>query len=575
MEENKNTQKTNSFFKNVSLMLTLITKRDKAILFVLFLATLLSTLIETFGVSVIMPFITLATNPDLILNQRVASKIYYFFDFKSTNHFMICFAFILIGFYIFRACYTVAYAYFINRFVYRKYHFFSYSIFCKVVKSDYEKFAKRNQDIIRKDIVSESMNASSFLSNFLGIFAEVSTMLLLYAILLKISWKMTLVLTFILCVNVILIIKSVGKVAGRQGEKRSKADEEFFKILSQTLGNFKIVKLHANEEENFRIFEQALLKKTRAQTLFSTIGTLPRSTLETVGFCVLVACVGYILFAYGSASAVLPIISMYALALYRILPSVTKVLDSYNTMIFMGKSVEQVYNAMKEDNNDEGNDPIEFNKKIQLKDISFGYHQGKNVLSHFNLEIQKGEKVAFVGRSGAGKSTLIDLIIGILKPKSGEIYIDDQKISSHNIKSWRKKIGYIPQSIYLFDGTVGENIAFGSKIDKKRLTQVTKMAKIYDFLQEHKGFDTMVGDGGNLLSGGQKQRIGIARALYHDPDILVLDEATSALDTQTESAIMDEIYQIAKDKTLLVIAHRLSTIERCDRKITVSQEASS
>lgn len=565
MKQNKD----NSFLKNISLILSLITRRDRVIMLGLLFATLFLTLIETFGVSIIMPFITLATNPDLILQHKASASIFNFFGFKNTNQFMIIFSIFLVGFYVFRAFYNIAYTYSLNRFVSRKYHYFSYEIFCKTIRQDYEKFSKKNLDVIRKNIVQESSNASCFLSSFLNIFSEISIMLLLYVLLLYISWKMTLVLTFLLLLNILLITKGVGKIIGKQGTERSKTEGAFFKTLSQTLSNFKIVKLRAKEEDDFRVFEQISLKRSRVQILFQTFNSLPRNILETVGFCMLVSCVGYILYSYGNASAVLPIVSMYALALYRILPSITKILDHYNMMIFMGKSVEQIYDALQEKELQEGDEPIEFNEKVVLKDIVFAYPEKKEIFTGFNLEIKKGEKVAFVGKSGAGKSTLIDLIIGILKPKGGEIIIDNTRLDNSNIKSWRRKIGYIPQSIYLFDGSVGENIAFGSKIDEKRLTEVTKMAKIYDFLQENEGFNTQVGDGGNNLSGGQKQRIGIARALYHNPDILVLDEATSALDTDTESQIMDEIYQISKDKTLLVIAHRLSTIERCDKKINI------
>ena len=568
-QENK--QKSN-FFRNISLILQLITRRDKWILFGLLIATFVLTFVETFGVSVIMPFITLATNPDLIFKSRASTFVYHLLGFKSTNAFMITFSVLLVLFYVFRALYNTAYTYLINRFLLRKSHYFSYSIFCKTIRQDYEEFSKKNLDVIRKNIGQETRNASQFLSSFLNIFAEISIILLLYVLLLVVSWKMTLVLTSLLAVNIFLLVNGLGKVLDRQGSERSKTEASFMKMISQILGNFKIVKLRAKEEENFKVFEQISLKQINIQMKYQTINTLPRNILEMVGFCVLVACVGYILYSYGNASAVLPIVSMYALALYRILPSITKILGHYNTMVFLGKSVEQVYAVLQEEEDIfEGDEQIDFKDKIELRGVAFAYPEKKEVISDYSLEIKHGERVAFVGKSGVGKSTLVDLIIGILKPKRGEIFVDGVKIDDSNIKSWRRKIGYIPQNIYLFDGSVGENIAFGSKMDKARLTKVAKMARIYDFLEENDGFDTQVGDGGNALSGGQKQRIGIARALYHDPDVLVLDEATSALDTDTESAIMDEIYQIAEDKTLLVIAHRLSTIERCDRRIVMEK----
>lgn len=563
--------KKNHFFRSIAQVLSLITRRDRFILFGLFLATLLLTLIETVGIGAIMPFITLATTPELIFNQKIPHLIYEFLGFSNTTQFMLVFAAILVAFYVFRAGYNILYTYMLNRFVFQKYHYFSYNLFRKILRFEYEVFSKKNLDEIRQKILTESSYASQFLNSFLRIFAEVSVILLLYVILLIISWKMTLVLTVFLSINVILIIKGVGKAVDKQGQARSKSEDGFFKMLSQTLSNFKIVKLRAKEEEDFKLFEQISLKRSRAQILYQTFLSLPRNILETIGFCILIACVGYILFMQGDAKAVLPIVSMYALALYRVLPSVSRILDNYNTMCFMSRGVEQVYEMMQSEEILEGDEQLNFEHEISLRDVCFSYSGKKPLFRDFNLNIKKGEKVAFIGKSGAGKSTLVDLIIGILKPKAGSIYIDDTPLNNDNIRSWRKKIGYIPQSIYLFDGSVGENIAFGSKMDKKRLMEVAKMTKIWDFLEENDGFNTQVGDGGNQLSGGQKQRVGIARALYRNPDILVLDEATSALDDATEKAIMKEIYQIAKDKTLLVIAHRLSTIENCDRKIFVDQ----
>jgi ATP-binding cassette subfamily B protein/ATP-binding cassette subfamily C protein len=215
----------------------------------------------------------------------------------------------------------------------------------------------------------------------------------------------------------------------------------------------------------------------------------------------------------------------------------------------------------------EGTAAVSFNTNIRLENIFFSYVEGTEVLRSVSLAIRKGEKIAITGESGCGKSTLVDVIIGIHKPTGGTIYIDDAPLTDANIRAWRSNIGYIPQSIYLFDGTVAENVAFGSRPDEAKIQQALQMANIWDFLTTKEGIHTRVGEGGIQLSGGQQQRIGIARALYDDPGILVLDEATSALDTETEEKIMDEIYSVSKNKTLIVIAHRLSTVERCDRKI--------
>ena len=201
---------------------------------------------------------------------------------------------------------------------------------------------------------------------------------------------------------------------------------------------------------------------------------------------------------------------------------------------------------------------------FKKNNLSFGYSPERNILEDVSLEIIKGEKIAFIGPSGSGKSTMVDIIIGLYRPLDGNIKVDEVAITESNIKNWRRKVGYIPQSVYLFDGTVAENISFGLEHDEKKIKDVLEKAKILEFLETHQdGINTFVGEGGVKLSGGQKQRIAIARALYQEPEIL--DEATSALDEAIEKEIMDEIYNLSEDKTLIIIAHRLSTINRCEK----------
>jgi ATP-binding cassette subfamily B protein len=191
---------------------------------------------------------------------------------------------------------------------------------------------------------------------------------------------------------------------------------------------------------------------------------------------------------------------------------------------------------------------------------------GKKVLDGVNLEIRRGEKIGLVGESGSGKSTLVDILIGLYRPMEGEIFVDNTKLDESNIRSWRRKIGYIPQKIELMEGTVAQNVALEDRYNVERVEEVLEQARLLDFFKrEYEGIDTMIGEDGIKLSGGQRQRLAIARALYHNPEILVLDEATSALDMETEKNIMEEIYRLGEDKTIVIVAHRLSTLEGCDK----------
>ena len=547
----------------------LTTRRDKIILLCLLPATFLLSLIETIAISVIMPFISLASNPSLLFENKYANYIYEILRCESATEFMVIFSAVLVVFYVFRAIYNVAYSYALNRFAFRKYHFFAYRLFCKAVELSYIDFTNRNTDIIRRNIINESLKVSQFIQQLLYITSELITIALMYALLLFVSWKMTLVLTIFLLANVLLIIKTISKNIQKQGEINVETNQNVLSIITKALGNFKIIKLKGIQNYILQDFDNASKKRVDAEIKYQVLHPLPRFILESLGFCVLIAAVAYILLRYNNASAVIPIISMYALALYRILPALNRILHSYNFMQWCKKGLEVVYEDLIYHTEYEDSKAIDFNHTIELKDINFEYKANKSVIRNFNLTISKGDKVAFIGQSGAGKSTLIDLIIGIYKPKSGKILIDGVELNNENLRSWRKKIGYIPQSIFLFDGSVAENVALSKNIDEARVIECCKKANIWEFLSANDGIYTRVGDGGIKLSGGQKQRIAIARALYDNPQILVLDEATSALDNQTEERIMDEIYNVAEGKTLLIIAHRLSTTKRCEKVVQV------
>ena len=554
---------------NLKKLLAITTRQEKKNFIILIFMSIFLSVIETVGISAIMPFITLASDPSKIVGNEYSKKIYNFFDFSTTN-FMIFFGLFLIGFYIFRAFYSIFYNYLLNKFAFGRFHAFAFRLFKNYTNLPYKRFVKRNSAELIKTIVNEASNLSFYIQSLLLMFSEFFTVVLLYALLLLMDWKMTLVLTILLGAKVLFLLFFLKKRIEKEGTRRSTMQSKFYKILNETFGNFKIIKLIQNEEKLYSEFSSISHGYAKANIVSNTLNQLPRLSLETIGFSVLIGIVVYVLFEYNDASFVLPIISMYALALYRILPALNRILSNYNTLLFLSNSLDIVYSDLSYTPQTEGKDFIDFKNKIELTNVSFEYNKNKKVLENINIIINKGDKVAFVGESGSGKSTLVDLIIGLYKPLSGEIVIDDKKLTSDNVKSYRSKVGYIPQSIYLFDGTVGENVAFGYEYDKEKIIEVLKKANIYDFLSSKEGIDTLVGDGGIQLSGGQKQRIGIARALYSDPEILVLDEATSALDNETEAKIMDEIYETSQDKTLLIIAHRLSTIERCDRKIMLS-----
>ncbi|GHV40969.1 multidrug transporter [Spirochaetia bacterium] len=515
-----------------------------------------------------MPFISIASNPS-ILDIGKYKQVFDFIGIQNKNSFTIAFGFLIIIFYFFRSFYNISYTYLSTKYARSTYKYFSGRLFKTYLTIPYNLYVQKNTSDFINIIMGEANNLSLLVLAIIQISSEFFTVLLLYLFIVFVNWQMTLILTGVLLLITLIILNIFVRKTKIQGIKKSESQRKVHRILEETFGNFKFIKLKGNEKQIFQNFESSTIAYSRAETISETIGIVPKNILENMGFTLLIATVIFIIWRYNSADQIIPIISMYALALYRILPAIFKILQNINKMVYLQHSLNVVYDNMTLPTEKEENNNLDFEKSINIGSVSFNYVPNVDVLENISLTINKGEKIAISGESGSGKSTLVDLIIGIQKPASGIISIDNTPITNENIRSWRSKIGYIPQNIYLFDDTVANNICFGSEYDENQIINVLKKANIWDFLSQKQGIHTMVGEGGNHLSGGQKQRIGIARALYCNPEILVLDEATSSLDYETEAKIMEEIYFISKDKTLIVIAHRTSTLKGCDRIINI------
>jgi ATP-binding cassette subfamily B protein/ATP-binding cassette subfamily C protein len=548
----------------------LLDKRKKIYLAVLLGLSVFFSFVETVSVSLVMAFVSVASNPE-ILDGGWYRVIFRLSGFTGKIEFIVFFGILIILFYGFRAVYTLAYNYLLNRYALGNFRHFSVSLFKKYITLPYKLYVQKNSSVLMQKVVNEANNLSQLLLNLLQVLSESFTVILIYIFLIWVNWQMTLVLTAVLVLSVYLIFVTLVRKSREQGVKRTEANEKLYKTLGESFGNLKFIKLKGNEESVFGTFDTYTRKFSRTQIITQTLGVMPRSILENVGFSLLIAIIIFILWRYQSIAMIIPVISMYALALYRMLPALNRILGCFNQIAYFQHSLDVIYEDLNIPVETEGKVEVSFEKSIRIQDVAFQYLAGEEVIKNVSFEIKKGEKVAFTGESGSGKTTLVDILIGIYKPSRGGVYVDGTVIDDRNVRSWRSKIGYIPQDIYLFDGTVAENVAFGSPRDEEKIILTLKKANVWEFLEKKQGIFTRVGEDGIQLSGGQKQRIGIARALYGDPDVLVLDEATSSLDNETEAKIMDEIYDVSNNKTLIVIAHRLTTVDRCDRRIRLDE----
>ena len=343
----------------------------------------------------------------------------------------------------------------------------------------------------------------------------------------------------------------------------------------EALGGIKEIKVLNRERVFVEEYNEEYKDYAESNRRFKVYSMIPKPVMETISISglLLIVCIKVALGA--DAASFIPTISVFAMAAFRMLPSANRMAEYLSRIMFSKPAIDAIYHDLKEiesllENMKAAEDTadITFEKEITVQKISFHYpNTEKNVFSDASLVIPKNKSVAFIGPSGQGKTTMADIILGLLEPQKGEVLVDGVNIRK-GIHAWNRKLGYIPQTISLLDASIRDNILFGigkDKIDENRLGEAVKEAQLKEFIDTlEEGLDTVIGEGGVRLSGGQRQRIGIARALYHNPEVLVLDEATSALDNDTEAAVMEAIDYLAGSKTLIIIAHRLSTIRNCD-----------
>jgi ATP-binding cassette, subfamily B, bacterial PglK len=371
------------------------------------------------------------------------------------------------------------------------------------------------------------------------------------------------------------------------GQKRVAANQSRYKAVMEGFGAFKEVKAFERGEHFVRAYENPTRRFNRYLVACSLIKQMPRYFLETLAFGGLVALVLYFLAAGGDIRNMVPLLVLYAFAAYRLMPAVQVCFGCLTTLRFHHHLVGRLYQDFHDAgqaSHDQGEslngwrrEKLSLEKGIRFENVSFAYPGARlTALREVSLTIPCRSMVAFCGATGSGKTTMVDLLLGLLPPSGGEIRVDGLPLTQENLPRWRRCVGYVPQEIFLSDDTLLRNIAFGvpdDEIDATAVERAAKAARIHDFIIKDlpEGYQTEVGERGIRLSGGQRQRLGIARALYHDPEVLIFDEATSALDGRTEKEVMAAIQNAAKAKTVIMIAHRLTTVEACDRIFVVEE----
>ena len=558
-------------------------RKDKIKLVGLAILMVIGSVLELLAVAVFNPFIEVLMQTSSIEDDSFLKLFFAHIHLNGIEQYLVVLSALIAVIYLVKNIYLSFLQNVILSFSYTTRMNLATRLLTTYMNEPYTFHLSKNIAEMPRCLQSDTSQFMTLISSGLQLTVEMVTCLALAAYLFHTSHSITVVIGVLLlmCIGLFFIISK--KVSSRLGRQNEHYNAKLFQWINQSLGGIKELKILQREEyfiDSYKTNYKKLIWGARVNEL---IAALPKYIVETVAMVGLVfAIIIKLLFGHGALETFIPQIAVFAVAAFRLLPSVGRVNAYINSIMYNKASLDMIYDDLKEIDSE----PVQeiewqgekenwiFTKGVTVEHVSYHYPDSDvEVLHDISLEIPKGKTVALIGPSGAGKTTLADIILGLLPPVSGVVRMDQHNVYE-NLRSWREKLGYIPQSIYLSDDTIRNNIAFGiyeAKIDDNAIWKALEKAQLKEFVQGlEKGLDTYVGDRGVRLSGGQRQRIGIARALYHDPEILVLDEATSALDSSTEQAVMESIESLQGLKTMIIIAHRLTTIKNADLVYEVS-----
>lgn len=554
-------------------IIKLLSHREQKIGFMLLLMTLVMAFLDMIGVASIMPFIAVLANPQIIETNLILSKLYIFFEFEKKDDFILFLGLAAFALLVFSLAFKSLTTYMQLRFALMHEYKLGKRLVEGYLYQPYKWFLNRNSAEISKSILSEvSAVVNGCLMPMMSLVTQGAVAIAIMGMILFVNPMASLIVCLVLGLSYGLIYKAVSNFLNKLGVKRAQANELRFKVISEAFGAFKEVKVGGLERFFIDHFSTPAKNYAEKEATASIVRQLPKYALEMVAFGGMLLALLYIIAQKGFTDAI-PIIALYAFAGYRFMPALQQIYSSLTQLKFVGPVLDSIYEdliSLEKETENNKKEKIDFKDSIELKKVFFTYpNESQPVLKNINLSIKCKQKIGIVGGTGSGKTTTVDLILGLLKPERGSLTVDELEINSQNYRRWQSMIGYVPQQIYLSDESIAENIAFGvdkEDIDYKAVERVAKIANLHDLVNNElkNGYQSVVGERGIRLSGGQRQRIGIARALYHNPKLLIFDEATNSLDNLTEKAVIESIQNIDENITIIMIAHRLNTVRNCD-----------
>ena len=549
--------------------------------FYLLILLIAASILEIIGISLVPIFISLLIDPALVFKNL--SFLHKFVDFKQfetldKTHLILYFSSFIIIFFILKNLFLIFVLYLQGSFHRTAKKTLTNKIYSNYLSADYTFFLSRNSSIIIRTIVEDAANTSIFLLNIVNLLRESLILIAVTTLLLTINFSIALGLFVFFALFTFLFFSFSQKQLFQRAKKLQSLSSHLLKIITETLGSIKQIILSNAGDSQLKEFRKNINDSEDLALKNYFVQLLPRFILEILVVSSLIAIVLTFVLLGKDLLQLIPYLTLIAVSAIRLLPA----FSSFNTaLLTIKKTLPSLNHCIKENKflkikpKNKNKKRIIFNQGIELRNVNFSYPKTtKNVLNNFSIKIKKGDKIGIIGESGTGKTTLLNIILGLIRPTSGEFLVDNQ-VSNFNKYFWGDAVGYVPQEIFLLDNTIKKNITFGledNKIDRELMKMVCKTAQIYKHVQGlPKKFNTIVGEDGHNLSVGQKQRLGIARILYRKPKLIILDEATSSLDYKNEQKFIDDIFNIDSNITIIFVSHKMSALKNCKKIYNLSK----
>ncbi len=555
----------------------LLTPRERLFACLLCAGAVVSAAFDVAGIASIVPFIAVVAGPGTIETNRWLNLVYTSLGFESTNSFLVLLGAAVLAALIINNLFRALFTWLQVSFAFSSEQSLSRRLLGGYLAQPYIFFLNRNTAELGRTVLSESMTVMrNVLAPCISIIEQSVSALFILALLLAADVWISLGTLAVLGGVYGLLYLAVRMRLTGWGRRRVEANRRRFRLSQEAMGSVKDLKILGRENYFLDRFAESCGAYARCASASTILARMPSFALEVLAFGAVLCIVLYSLSSRQSQSDLLPVLALFVFAARRIMPCVQRLFSDIASIRSNTASLDVVYEDFTVNAPHEraaaahATEPLQLKHALRLRGITFCYpERAEPAINSLDIEIPAHASVAFVGSTGSGKTTLIDCIIGLLTPQAGSIIVDGIPVDENNRRAWQRNLGYVPQHIYLSDDTAARNIAFGlpaAHIDMQRVRAAARLASIDAFIESElpAGYQTVIGERGVRLSGGQRQRIGIARALYHDPDVLIFDEATSALDGITEQAVMDSISALARRKTIIMVAHRITTVRDCD-----------